>query len=1226
MKKILLLIAFSMTFYASSFGYNVTIIESQSGGAAMDTVWFNVCVNMGFTPTISPQSTLDNNTFFATTNLLIISSGTIALPGSRVATIQQFLQTGKPVYLQTEYDYTLFTTNQAFQSIITNLGGTFAWGGTTAGTLVPMVELGTFATNNISVAPLSYFWYGCFGTGGCNIMNMLEYQGQHFGFQYCSGTAAVGSLSTTSDQDWIRTSTNDTFMMNILTHLINTNLCNISGSNPTVNLGHDTTLCNGQSFLLNANNSNVTSYLWSTGATTSSINVTTTGAYWVSVTNSCGSARDTVNVTFSPPPVANAGNNATVCAGHPINLNGSGGTSYHWSPSTFLNNPNIATPTCTPTATTTYTVTVSIGNCSATATVTITVLPGPIANFVADTTIGCNLLTVSFTNLTTNFDSLHWYFGDGNQSLLTNPVHSYGPGTYTVILVAYGPNGCVSSISMTAYIVVLSNPLPTSSFTETPISGCVPLNVHFNNTSTSSTSYYWDFGDTFTSTATSPNHTFNSTGTFVVVLISYDSTVCGIQNATSNHVVTVSPSATAAFTADTLNGCTPFTVHFNSTSTLYDSLHWNFGDLSTSNAANPIHVYNGAGTYTVTLIAYGGSGCNDTIIQTSYIHVNASQTTHSAFTASPLSGCAPVTVTFNNSSTNGTSYFWNFGDLSTSNSTSPTHTYNTPGTYSVRLISYNTSICGVVTDTSAPISIVVNAWAVDSFTLTPTTGCTPLNVAFTNLSTHADSIRWNFGDLSTSTTLNPTHTYNNQGTYTVYQIAYGAGGCNDTMYYNSVTVMSAPVTTSSFTPINNMQACDSLTVTFNNGSTNAINYLWNFGDGNTSTQINPTHTYTTSGTYTVKLYSYDTTACGVAVDSSIHANQITINRSAIAAFPDTNLVGCGNISVLFNNSSQFSNSWLWNFGDGNTSSSQFPTHNYSTPGVYYVTLIAYGTGGCNDTLINQDTITVININIYSVFTASTNSGCAPLTVNFTNQSNNGVTYLWNFGDGSTSTSLNPSHIYTDSGTFKVILYVYNDTHSPCGILADSSLTITISVDTPIHPRSIFTANPVKGCSPVIVSLIDSSKDYNFYYWNFGDGTMDSLFSTHYPIHYYNAGNYTVTLITYYLNKCNTAPDSMRINIEVDSCNLTVTNVFTPNGDTKNDLFYFIADGYTNYHLEIFDRWGLKVFESSDTKTLWNGKINNTGADAPDGTYFYIFTSIDYNQQPYATHGYISLIR
>ncbi len=530
-------------------------------------------------------------------------------------------------------------------------------------------------------------------------------------------------------------------------------------------------------------------------------------------------------------------------------------------------------------------------------------------------------------------------------------------------------------------------------------------------------------------------------------------------------------------------------------------------------------------------------------------------------------------------------------------------------------------------DTARIIIHIVGGGSVACFSANPVNGCPPLNVTFTNTSTGGSNYLWDFGDLSTSTSANPTHTYTSIGIYTVTLIVYGLNGCNDTTHFNSISTQGPPAVTCAFTPANNLQACDSITVQFTNGSINATTYLWNFGDGNTSTATNPSHTYSISGTYTVTLVSKDSTACGLSIDSSKHINSITINQSAHAAFPDTALIGCNDLSVNFINNSTNATSYLWNFGDGNTSTYNNPNHQYTTPGTYHVSLIAYGAGGCNDTLLGIDSNTIISTNISSSFIADSVIGCSPMTIHFTNNSVNGLTYLWSFGDGGTSTAMNPSHTYTDSGTFTVKLYAYNNTPSPCGNLIDSVIrTAYISIDTPVHPTSIFTAEPQKGCSPLVINFNSNSKNYNSYYWSYGDGKIDSLFASLNPVHLYNSGSYTATLISYYLNNCKTAPDTMKVTIEVDSCNLYESNVFSPNGDGKNDFFNFSAEGYSQYHLLIFDRWGLKIFESSDTKIQWNGKVNNAGGDCADGTYYYIFSAIDINNQPYSNHGFLTLIR
>ncbi|MCW8898750.1 MAG: hypothetical protein OQJ96_13190, partial [Flavobacteriales bacterium] len=310
MRKLQLTII-SLFVFSFSYGLNVTIIESQSFnvGHDMDTEWSSVLNGMGHTPTISPQSTLDNTSFFSSTDILIISSGVIYLPSNRINTILQFVQSGKPVYIQSEYLST-YSTNIAFASIINSLGGSFVWNNAFSGTLQPMNVIGTFSTTNNTVASLSYYWYSFSGAGDCNTINFLEYGGEYHGFQYVSPSPTFGSIITTTDQDWVRATTSIPLMENIITHLISPP----SSNTTNLNLGNDTTLCQGDTLILDATTPNAT-YLWQDNTTNPTFSVTQQGSYWVQVTvNNC-TTTDVINITYNPSPSINLGNDTTLCQG-----------------------------------------------------------------------------------------------------------------------------------------------------------------------------------------------------------------------------------------------------------------------------------------------------------------------------------------------------------------------------------------------------------------------------------------------------------------------------------------------------------------------------------------------------------------------------------------------------------------------------------------------------------------------------------------------------------------------------------------------------------------------------------------------------------------------------------------------------------------------------------------------------------------------------------------------
>ncbi len=419
---------------------NFTIIESTSANAGhdMDTEWFQLLNSLGHVPVILPQTTLDNNTFFATTDVLIISSGVISLPPNRVTTILQFLQTGKPVYLQSEY-LASYSSNQAFASLVSSLGGFFTWSTAFTGDLQPMNVLGTYATTNNIVPSIGYFWYSVSGYGDCNVFNVLEYGGGYHGFQYVPSNPLWGSIITTADQDWVRATTSPALMANIITHLITPPL---PVSTFSVNLGNDTTLCQGTSLILDATIPNAT-YLWQNNSTAPVITVTQPGTYWVQVSQNGCTATDTITVSFTPPPVVALGNDTTLCSGGSVSLNVfTPGATYLWQDST-------TSPLYQVTQSGVYWVAVNSGGCVAIDSITITFTPVPVVSLGNDTLL-CDgdllLLDASVINGT-----YQWHDGSG------------GPGFTVTQSGTYWVTVTVNNCSAADTIVVNFNPVPAVS-------------------------------------------------------------------------------------------------------------------------------------------------------------------------------------------------------------------------------------------------------------------------------------------------------------------------------------------------------------------------------------------------------------------------------------------------------------------------------------------------------------------------------------------------------------------------------------------------------------------------------------------------------------------------------------------------------------------------------------------------------------------------------------------
>jgi gliding motility-associated-like protein len=717
-----------------------------------------------------------------------------------------------------------------------------------------------------------------------------------------------------------------------------------------------------------------------------------------------------------------------------------------------------------------------------------------------------------------------WDFGDGNFSNVQNPSHTYATaGTYTVTLNVTSAAGC-PSVNTTASKTVVVNPLPTASFT-TSTPRCENSVVTLTSTSTANagtiTQYAWTVnGNPIGGNNPSVTFTPPTAGTYTVVLTIQTDKGC---SKSASSLVTVTPTPVANFTLP--NVCLPGGVaNFINTSTIGDgsplSYAWDFGDGGLSNAQNPTHTYTGVGPFTVTLVVTSVSGCTDTKVQTLTTIYAEPQ---AAFNAPP-EVCLGSPATFTDNSTapgsSVTQWAWDFGDGNNSTLQNPTHTYAATGTYTVTLnvtsaigcqtvnnvatktvvvvplptasfttsapVCENTAITFTSTSTANAGTITQYAWTVNSnptggnnpsITFTPPASgnytiqltiqtdkgcskststtlivtpkpaadftlpnvCMPGGVAnFINNSTISDgsplTYAWDFGDGGLSNAQNPTHTYTSVGPFTVTLVVSSVGGCTDTKVKTLTTIYAEPQAAFNAPP----EVCLGSPAAFSDISTapgsSVTQWAWDFGDGNNSTQQNPTHTYTTAGTYTVTLNV--TSAIGCQTVSNFATRTIIVNPLPTSNF---NIVApnCQNKSISFTDASLANagsvSSWQWDFGDpgsgsNNTSTLQNPTHVYAAPGPYTVTLIVTTNKGCVSAPITKQV--VVNQRPSAAFTAPV--ACSADNAQFTESSSIStgsiVAWDWNFGDPAsgplnTSTSQNPTHQFTAGGSYTTTLIV-----------------------------------------------------------------------------------------------------------------------------------------------------------------------------------------------------------
>jgi PKD repeat protein len=549
-----------------------------------------------------------------------------------------------------------------------------------------------------------------------------------------------------------------------------------------------------------------------------------------------------------------------------------------------------------------------------------------------------------------------------------------------------------------------------ASFSCTPRYPSAGQAVQFTDTSTGGpTSWSWDFGDGSTSTLQNPQHSYAAPG-FRRITLTVTST-SGAKRA--NRTITVMPgTASATFVFSPSTPGPGQTVQFADT-TAGDptSWRWDFGDGSTSTAKNPSHVYLAAASYSVSLTANTSSGsCHGSRTLT----VASITLLSAAFSFAPASPVPGQAVQFTDMSTgNPTSWLWNFGDGSTSAAQNPSHIFAAAGSRSVTLTVSNATGSNTTTRT-----LTVAAGLTASFSYSPSSPAAGQTVEFTDASTgNPTSWLWNFGDGSTSTAQNPSHTFAAAGSRTVTLTVSNATGSNTAT--RTLTVAAGLTASFSYSPTS---PANGQTVQFTDTSTAAPTlWQWNFGDGSTSVSQNPSHAFAAAGSYNVTL----TIMNASGQDTASRTLTVVQVDTVTASFTNTPASPAAGQAVQFTDTSRGNpTSWSWNFNDGSTSTERNPSHAFATAGSYTVTLVASnGTG--SDTSIRTVSVTPATAPVAS-FSLSPVSPAAGQTVRFTDTSTGGPTsWLWDFGDGSTSTAQNPNHAFAAAASYNVLLTVTN---------------------------------------------------------------------------------------------------------------------------------------------------------------------------------------------------------
>ncbi len=855
-----------------------------------------------------------------------------------------------------------------------------------------------------------------------------------------------------------------------------------------------------------------------------------------------------------------------------------------------------------------------------------------------------SLKTVRFTNQSMGATWWKWDFGDGNTSLLSDPVHTYANfGTYAVRLVAFNANSnCYDTIVKSIDIIS-----PHARITANDSFSCVGDTISFGASIVGSAAlgYAWTttLGYSIPAVPKDANvrYVFTDTGVHTVTTTVYDANGC--PHDASRQVFISKPKP--RFVAEPPINCAPANVLFRDSSTGFRGIipistrRWDFGNGMATNTPDTFYrSYPVSGSYTVKLVVTDTVGCTDSLIRPSYVAIHRPK---AVFTADDK-GCVGAQIGISNQSTDGIAYRWDFGNGDTSVAMQPLPVYKQPGTYTITLVVRDQYGCR---DTAVKTPGVAIQQPKAGFVMTDSAAvCPPLSVKFTSTSTGAQNISWRIeGGGKTGNSIN--YLFTQPGNIPVVLIATDALGCVDSMVkYVNILGYTGGFT---YTPL---FGCAPLEVEFTSNISGVPYAVWDFNDGNTLsvTAGNTKHIYTFPGKFTPKMIFTDGKGC---TGINPGKDEIVVD-DVVAAFTSGPLCEYQTVEFLDSSYSYFSDiqARYWKFHTGNTSFQKAPKQAFGATGKYPVMLAVINKNGCKDTLYKEVFINpspVIDAGADTVICLKDSATLVP---------SGGVSYTWLPATylsctGCTNPKAGPPKYftYTVEGTdangckntdtvavnikTKVTTIVgsggeicqretlqlnasgasayewipaagLNNNRIPDPVASPeqtthyyvisyegSCLPDTDLVKVVVHPLPTVTA---KGEHTIVagepVDLQASGSLIRRFEWTPAESLScaDCAAPTARPT---QTTTYTVRVYTDF--GCS---DSDRVTVTVlcDQSQVFVPNTFTPNGDGQNDVFYPRGAGLgTVRSFRIYNRWGQLVFERrgialNDESSAWDG--------------------------------------
>ncbi|MFN9710652.1 MAG: PKD domain-containing protein, partial [Bacteroidota bacterium] len=817
---------------------------------------------------------------------------------------------------------------------------------------------------------------------------------------------------------------------------------------------------------------------------------------------------------------------------------------------------------------------------------------------------GCAPHVVRFINKTSGADVFRWDFGDGNilssVKNIDTITHTFiNPGKYTVTLNA---SSICSDTSSTEIIDVFGTPAPK--FTASTLTRCIGDSIQFTNQTTGgATSYLWKFGDGNTSVLVNPGHKYAQSGTYTVTLIAFKDNLPGVVciDSVKTQVRIIDTLPINFGISSTLGKCSPFKVTFTNTFLNYSFLEWDFGDGTKGTGDIVEHTYIDNGVYNIRLTIRSVGGCTYTAVK--QITLTAPVGTLRVQTGF---NCQDDNVRFEALPTNTDFIVWKFGDGDSLKTTERVvfHKYLNPGTYFASAQFVTNEGCRY--DVPGTYEVKVDR-IVPGFRAVRDESCSATKVRFVDTSNvffGKSSVEWSFGNGSTATGFDVTHTYSTTGTYLVRQIVKSNSGCSDTIEIPvQVFVRSLPNAEIVSPPVicTNTDAQFSSVVT----STDPVNfYKWDFSNGINSDNNALTVRFANAGNVVAQLIAGTIYGCYDTVRSTLKISQTPTVRAApdvtICKGQTVNLTATGAL-----NYSWFPTDFLTNPNIPNPVSRPDVSTPYTVKGTTVDGCFAYDT---------------ININVIQPFKISVMPGdsiCIGESIRLL--ASGAFRYEW-----APASSLNqfniPNPLATPVATtnYRVVGFDENGCFSDTGYVligvgqypvVDLGPDLTLSTGTMQPLTTTITNGPIQQ-------------------WLWSPPTNLSCITCPVPVAQIKTDiEYKVRVTTFF--GCS-GEDAIRIKVFCEETQVYIPNAFSPDGDGRNDVFMVRGKGIMQVKsMRVFNRWGDVVFEKTnitpnDPSDGWDGRVRGVSI-GPD-VFAYIVEVVCDNGVPYFYKGNVTLLK